>query len=141
MANPIRLSDELIKKAEKEAKSNFRTAPKQIELWASIGQEVESIMTPVDLAALINGEITIQLIRKDSTPISMAQVFNNIEADRKAGALPNKLVSGDTWYEESKAYPEYLIRVSPQGKELGTFKNGRFVVLVPAKKPTGNRKK
>jgi len=131
MASPIRLSDELLKVAEKHGKSNFRSAPKQIELWAHIGQEVESNMTPADLAALANGEVEIRIIRKESPPVGMDDVFNAIDEDRRTGVLSEKVVQSKIWYEESKEHPHLLIRVDSGKRELGLFENGVFTVCDP----------
>jgi hypothetical protein len=135
MANPLRLSSNLIKDAEKQIKQSFRSVPKQIEFWASIGKEVESSMTPADVAALANGEIEIQILRKKSEPVDFEGVFTRIEADRAANTLVPKVLTGDVWYEESKEHPEMLVRVSTSGKrDVGIFKNGKFQVAKRLKK-------
>ena len=97
MANPMRLSNSLIKDAEKQTKQSFRSVPKQIEFWASIGKEVESSMTPADIAALANGEIEIKILRKKSEPVNFEDVFTGIEADRAANTLAQKVLTGEVW--------------------------------------------
>ena len=129
MANPIRLSEDLLEEAEKQTKQSFRSVPKQIEFWASIGKEVESSMTPADIVALANGEVEIKISRKKSEPVDFDKVFSDIEADRKSGKLSAKMVQGDVWYEESKEYPDLLVRVSNGKKELGKFKDGKFQAI------------
>lgn len=135
MANPMRLSRNLIKDAEKQTKQSLRSVPKQIEFWASIGKEVESSMTPADIAALANGEIEIKIFRKKSEPVKFEDVFTGIEAERAAGNLAPKVLTGDVWYEESKEHVDMLVRVSASGKrDVGFFKNGKFQVAKKLKK-------
>lgn len=135
MANPMRLSSELIKDAEKQTKRSLRSVPKQIEYWASIGKKVESSMTPADIAALANGEVEIKILRKKSEPVSFEDVFTGIEADRAASTLAAKVLTGDIWYEESKEHAGLLVRVSASGKrDVGTFKNGKFQIAKKLKK-------
>jgi hypothetical protein len=128
MSSPLRLSEKLLEKAEKYVKTSFRSVPKQIEFWANIGQEVESIMTPADLAALANGEVEVKIFRKRSLPVDMDEVFSAIEQDRRSGVLSSKVVRDNVWYEESKEHPGYLIRMNAaSGKRvLGNFEGGVF---------------
>lgn len=133
MANPIRLSEKLIEQAEKSCDSNFRTAPKQIEFWATIGKEVTQTLTPADLAALANGEVEVHLVRKKSAPVSMDAVFAEIENDRSNHSLHSKVVRENVWYEESPEHKGYLVRFdsSANRKDLGPFIDGKFRVQWP----------
>jgi UPF0288 family protein (methanogenesis marker protein 3) len=132
MANPIRLSDELLNLAEKQSKFSFRSVPKQIEFWALIGKEAEHKMTPADIAALVNGEIEIKVLRKKSNPVSFDEVLNEIESDRQNGLLKSKVVKDEIWYEESIEYPGFLARISSTGKkEIGLFIDGQFKLHKP----------
>lgn len=130
MATPLRISEKLVEKAEKQVRISLRSVPKQIEFWANIGQEIESALTPADLMALANGEAEVKLIRKTSVPIDMDLLFSNIEKERSAGSLSAKVLKDEVWYEESKDFPGYLVRVSSRtGKrEVGKFANGAFKV-------------
>ena len=129
MTSSVRIDDDLIKDAEDQGKICSRTMPKQIELWAQIGKKIELNMTPLDLAALIAGNLEVKLVRKKSLPVSMDSVLANIEADRATGALHAKVVQGNIWYEDSKTTPGVLIRRGPSREDLGKFVNGKFKVI------------
>lgn len=129
MANsPIRVSDDLIEQAEKQTKLSYRSLQKQIEFWAQIGKEVELNMTAADVAALVNGEAQIKILRKISEPVEFDGVFEELETNRKKGNLQSKIVKDKVWFEESIDYPGMLIRFNKGKKEIGTFKDGRFKV-------------
>ena len=130
MAIPLRLSEKLIEKARKEARSSMRSVPKQIEHWARIGQEVEPFLSTTDLTALANGEVKIQIVRKKSGPVDVDSVFSELEKDRSEGSLHSKVVQSKVWYEASKKKSGFLDRVSANGKrETGRFVDGIFKVL------------
>ena len=87
MSIPIRVSDELMEDAKQQIKMSLRSVTKQIEFWANIGKEAEMNMTPADIAALVNGEVEIKVLRKKSEPIDFENVFGEIESDRKSGKI------------------------------------------------------
>jgi hypothetical protein len=130
MATPLRLSEKLVEKAKKVARTSMRSAPKQVEHWAHIGQKVEPFLTSTDLTALANGEVEIRVVRKKSAPIEVDRVFDELEKDRSEGTLHSKIVQSKIWYEASKKKPGFLDRVSASGKrETGKFIDGLFKVL------------
>ncbi len=132
----LRISDELMKKAEKQVKVTYRSAPKQIELWATIGEKIEAIMTPADIAALSAGELEVKVVRKKSAPIDMDSVFLDLEKERQDGSLKDKVLKGPLWYQESIEHPGYLEQiVAASGKRtIGTFEKGEFRPKKPSKK-------
>ncbi|MEN0058337.1 MAG: hypothetical protein AAGB31_05845 [Bdellovibrio sp.] len=134
MSIPIRVSNELLEDAKKQIKMSYRSLTKQIEFWAQIGKEAEVNMTPADVAALVNGEIEIKVLRKKSEPIDFDKVFDDVEADRKAGTIKAKVLKDKIWYEENPKSPGTFFRMTNEGeKTLGKFLEGKFV-------PQKNRK-
>jgi len=67
-------------------------------------------------------------ISPKSKPVNVNEVFDEIENNRASGTLSSKVVKDEVWYEESKDNPGMLYRISVKGRELGTFKNGKFIV-------------
>lgn len=131
MSIPIRVSDELLEGAKQQIKMSLRSVTKQIEFWALIGKEAEINMTPADVAALVNGEVEIKVLRKKSNPVDFDDIFNEIESDRKSGVIRSKVVKDKVWYEEDDKNPGIFFRMTSEGeKSLGKFVNGKFV---PAK--------
>jgi hypothetical protein len=134
MSIPIRVSDELLEDAKQKIKMSYRSLTKQIEFWAQIGKEAEMNMTSADVAALVNGEVEIKVLRKKSEPIDFDNLFGEIESDRKAGSIKSKVIKDKVWYEESQNSPGLFVRINSEGeKVLGKFVSGKFV-------PDKNRK-
>ena len=52
MGMPVKLSDELVASARKEASSTDRSITGQIEHWAKIGRSVETVLRHQDVQAL-----------------------------------------------------------------------------------------
>lgn len=52
MGMPVKLSDELVQQARKEARSADRSITAQIEHWAKLGRSVESALRHEDVSAL-----------------------------------------------------------------------------------------
>ena len=52
MGMPVKLSDELVASARKEAASTDRSITGQIEHWAKIGRSVETVLRHQDVQAL-----------------------------------------------------------------------------------------
>ena len=128
MSIPIRVSDELMEDAKQQVKMSLRSVTKQIEFWANIGKEAEMNMTPADIAALVNGEVEIKVLRKKSEPIDFENVFSEIESDRKSGKIKEKVIKDNIWYEENNKIPGMFFRMTKEGgKTLGKFVDGKFV--------------
>lgn len=128
MSIPIRVSDELMEDAKQQIKMSLRSVTKQIEFWANIGKEAEMNMTPADIAALVNGEVEIKVLRKKSEPIDFENVFGEIESDRKSGKIKEKVIKDNIWYEENNKIPGMFFRMTKEGgKTLGKFVDGKFV--------------
>ncbi len=128
MSIPIRVSDELMEDAKQQIKMSLRSVTKQIEFWANIGKEAEMNMTPADIAALVNGEVEIKVLRKKSEPIDFENVFSEIESDRKSGKIKEKVIKDNIWYEENNKIPGMFFRMTKEGgKTLGKFVDGKFV--------------
>lgn len=128
MSIPIRVSDELMEDAKQQIKMSLRSVTKQIEFWANIGKEAEMNMTPADVAALVNGEVEIKVLRKKSEPVDFDSVFGEIESDRKSGKIKDKVIKDNIWYEENSKNPGMFFRMTRDGgKTLGRFIDGKFV--------------
>lgn len=128
MSIPIRVSDELLEDAKQQIKMSYRSLTKQIEFWAQIGKEAEMNMTPADVAALVNGEVEIKVLRKKSEPVDFDSLFDEVESDRKAGIIKSKVIKDKIWYEENPKNPGMFFRVTSEGeKTLGKFSDGKFV--------------
>jgi ParD-like antitoxin of type II bacterial toxin-antitoxin system len=132
MAQPVKLSDELIETARTTADDADRSLAGQIEHWASIGRAVEGMLTSTDVHSLK---------RSNSAKEESADVLNQrtaivnalLAALRPATAvtLMGRIAKANpVRYGADPAFPGMLIRVDENGsKTPGRFVGRRFVPL------------
>ncbi|HEX4842410.1 MAG TPA: hypothetical protein VFV57_01970 [Limnobacter sp.] len=126
-ASPIRLQSALMENASVMGKLNHRSAAEQIEYWASIGQQVESLLNPQTLLELKAGLLQIRLEQVQTEAISPATVFANLAMQRSTGELPMAVASEGVRYQASTQHPGYLEKIDASGKiRVGQFENGKF---------------
>lgn len=131
MAGPLRLNNDLIVTAEKEAALQKRSVPRQIEYWAELGRAVESVLDPADVHAIKQGLKFIKVVTGDSSTLDSSKIFNTLEKDRKKGNLSEKVTSSSIYYEASEKRPGLIDRVDniTGRRETGRFINGEFKIL------------
>ena len=130
LKSALRLDPVLIQEAEIEALLHKRTTPKQIEYWAEIGKQVSELIEPADLIAVAQGLAQIEIKNKASYALDADQVFNRVEEERGGGYLSNNVTSSRVSYEATPDKPGLLVRINADGsKDIGHFKNGRFVKI------------
>lgn len=127
-SSPIRLDNNLVREADSVGKLYKRSTPRQIEYWAELGKVVEGSLNADDLIAIRQGLSLINVLPKDSQAVAAADVFADIEGDRKAGDLSQKVSVAAINYQASKAHPGMLDQIHSDGTiETGLFKDGKFV--------------
>ncbi|MCK5883966.1 MAG: hypothetical protein KAG61_09770 [Bacteriovoracaceae bacterium] len=128
----VRLNESLVESAERSSAILFRTAPKQIEYWASIGRKIESTLRPSEIAKIIDGSASVTTVEETSMEdFSLDAVNEDIEFKRSAGTLKKALVGSDFWYDISKEHEGYLERINSDGEvTVGKFSEGKFVTKV-----------
>lgn len=126
----IRLNSSLVESAEKSSSKLFRTAPKQIEFWATIGRKLESYLRPSDLAKIIEGSaIVVEVEERKIEDFSLDAVNEDIEFMRDSGTLKSELAGSEYWYDISASHKGYLERKNIDGEvTVGKFIDGKFVV-------------
>ncbi|HEX4916322.1 MAG TPA: hypothetical protein VFV43_00345 [Limnobacter sp.] len=126
-ASPVRLQSTLMENASVMGKLHHRSAAEQIEYWASIGQQVESVLNPQTLLELKAGLLQIRLEQVQTEAVSAATVFANLAMKRMAGELPKTVAPEGVRYQASTQHPGYLEKIDPSGKvKVGQFENGKF---------------
>ena len=129
MANPLRLSSELIAAAERSGAVYKRSVPKQIEYWAELGRGIERVVSMEDIIAVkenIKKIVFKPVLAKSADPDT---VFGSLEKKRNNGTLANEVTSAAVYYEASLEHPGLVDRVdSASGKRhAGHFRNGEFI--------------
>ena len=126
---PIRVDATVFGRARAAAKVHHRSTTGQLEYWADLGRRVEAHLGPMDVLHLMSGSAKLQVIARESTPVTTDAVVARIDAMREAGAL-HAVVAPDARfrYQASSAHPGYLERIDSDGnKEIGRFYDGDFV--------------
>ena len=131
MANPLRLSSELVEAAERESLIQKRSVPKQIEFWAALGKAVQNVIDYSDVIAVTQGLKKIIVEPIAAPAVSPADVFDRLERNRGNGSLARNVTTASIYYEASKSHPGMIDRVDSAAGErrTGIFQNGQFRVI------------
>lgn len=126
MGMPVKLSDELVASARKEAASTDRSITGQIEHWAKIGRSVETVLLHQDVQALKrspwNATLTVPARR------AVQAVLERLVNEKNRGTLASRLKAGRVIYQSDPAGSGLTERVSADGtRTLGRLVNRRFV--------------
>lgn len=128
MSMPIRLDQNLVRLAAAEAALNHRSTPRQIELWAELGQLIAGKISSEDLLALTQGLMELRAERIKNAPVDTDSLWRQLESDRRSGALAQGVKSNRIVYQAHPDHPGYLEEIKPDGsRRVGRFQNGRFV--------------
>ena len=130
----LRIDQDLVLQAEREARIQNRSKAKQLEYWAKLGKAISTELDITDAFAVSQGIKTIRLEiapSLQSITVDSDAVFNDLERDRAKGILADNVTSAKIYYEASVEHPGYLDRVnSSTGKrQTGLFEHGEFKVL------------
>ena len=122
---PIRLDKTLLAQAADEAERRKRTAPKQIEYWAELGQVLDGVLSREDAIRLRGG--LLRLAPRDAQPVAADDVFSDLEYARTEGRLPARVTRARIVYQASTRAPGYLEQQHPDGRVVvGQFLDGVF---------------
>ncbi len=131
MANPMRLSPELVEAAERESRVQKRSLPKQIEFWAVLGKAVQGVIDYSDVIAVTQGLKKIAVEPIESPTADPDDVFADLENSRKRRALAKDVTTAAVYYEASRSRPGMIDRVNSATGErrTGRFKQGKFQAI------------
>lgn len=124
--NAIRIDAALLRDAEAEAKLMHRSAPKQIEYWASIGRELEKLVDSEALLKVRLGLASLRLEVREAAPVTTDAVHDRLTALRESGELSRRIAPDGIAYEAS-GEPGLLYRVHNGQRERGRFVDGEFI--------------
>ena len=130
----LRIDQDLVLQAEREAGIQNRSKAKQLEYWAKLGQAISAKLDITDAFAVSQGIKTIRLEVSptlQSITVDPDVLFKDLERDRTKGVLADKVTTAKIYYEASVEHPGYLDRVnSGTGeRQTGLFEHGEFKVL------------
>lgn len=126
-SRPIRLDADLIAAAEVQGKADHRSAPSQIEFWASIGRRLAPILSPKDLLAIGQGLARISIETGPSVRVDPDAVFAAVAKHRNTPFVSTAANPASFQYESSQT-PGYIDKVGADGtRTTGKMVNGQFV--------------
>lgn len=123
----IRLNAELIEAAEVQGKALHRSAPSQIEFWASIGRRLAPVLSHKDILAIGQGLAHISVETEPSARVNPDAVFAAVAQDRN-NPFVSAVVSPALFQYEASQTPGYIDRIDTNGNRVtGNMVNGQFV--------------
>ena len=133
MGMPVKLSDELVNVARKEAAAAERSITAQIEHWAKLGQSVEAALRHEDPLAVKASEGKLAVaFPAPATRDAVYQLLRNI-AGADHAPLGKALRRGRTVYESDPSSIGGIIRIAPDGtRTRGRLQKRAFVRMVGA---------
>jgi len=122
---PVKLSDDLVTDAREEAKVADRSLTSQIEHWARLGRQVESILRHEDVVNLKRaGQGEFEL--PPFTRRNVLTILRRIASERQRRELATTIRAGRTVYQD--AGEGRIEKITPAGeKTRGRFVDRRFV--------------
>jgi hypothetical protein len=126
---PVKLSDDLVKLARKEAGAADRSITSQIEHWAKLGRAVESALGHVDVLALkvARGDLMSAFPGLPERQAAYA-VLQQVAATADRSELAQALRHGRAVYQSDPAGSGLIMRVDPNDhRTLGHLEKRRFV--------------
>lgn len=126
--SPLRLQEDLVKKATLVSKQMHRSVAQQIEYWADLGERVSRVVTPEMLMQLSSGLARIHVEAVKGNPVNPDAVFMAVDQARESGELANQVTTSKMKYQASENHPGMLERIDEFGNvQVGHFKHGEFV--------------
>jgi hypothetical protein len=132
---PVKLSDELLNVARKEAAAADRSITAQIEHWAKLGQSLEAALRHEDALAVkaSQGKLAVAF----PVPATRHAVYEFLRTVASAdhARLGQTLRRGRTVYESDPSGSGAIIRVAPSGRRTrGRLEKRAFVRTVAARR-------
>lgn len=123
----IRLDAALIEAAEVQGRALHRSAPSQIEFWASIGRRLAPVLSHKDLLAIGQGLAHITVETEPSPRVNPDVVFAAVVQHRTSPFVSTATTAAPFQYESSQTLG-YIDRVDVDGNRVtGKMINGQFV--------------
>jgi hypothetical protein len=132
-ASPVRLQDDLMRRAALAAARQHRSAAQQIEYWAALGQEVAALLDPDTLLDVKAGLARLRVEPVRTAPQDPESVFASLDAQRRSGSLVASVSTASVRYQACANRPGLLERIDSDGSvSAGTFAGGVFRPCEPA---------
>lgn len=126
-SSPVRLQDDLMRRAALVGGRHHRSAAQQIEYWAALGQEVAALLDPDALLDVKAGLARLRVEPVRAAPVAPESVFASLDAQRQSGGLTASVSTASVRYQSCPERPGLLERIDNDGnRTAGTFEGGMF---------------
>jgi hypothetical protein len=132
-ASPVRLQDDLMRRAALAGARHHRSAAQQIEYWAALGQDVAALLDPDLLLDVKAGLARLRVEPVRAAAVDPESVFACLDAQRRSGSLAASVSTASVRYQACPSQPGLLERINSAGSiSTGTFAGGVFRPCNPA---------
>lgn len=132
-ASPVRLQDELMRRAALAGALHHRSASQQIEYWAALGQDVAALLDPDLLLDVKAGLARLRVEPVRAAAVAPESVFACLDAQRQSGNLAASVSTASVRYQACPSRPGLLERIESDGSiSVGSFADGVFRPCDPA---------
>ena len=132
-ASPVRLQDELMRRAALAGARHHRSASQQIEYWAALGQAVAARLDPDLLLDVKAGLARLRVEPVRAAAVAPESVFASLEAQRQNGNLAASVSTASVRYQVCPSRPGLLEQIDRDGhRTVGCLADGVFRPWAPA---------
>ena len=127
----LRIDENLVIQAQRQAKVQHRSITGQVEYWATLGKAIATKLSTADAFAVTQGLKEIHLEPSRNFSIDPDTVRNDLEKDRAKGFAETPVTSGPFYFEASASHPGFLDKVDTLTgeRQTGRFQNGIFEAI------------
>lgn len=124
----LRIDENLVLQAQRQAKVQHRSLNGQLEYWATLGKAIASKISTADAFAVTQGIKEIRLVPVRDVAIDPQAVQKELERDRANGFSGKMITSAPFYFEASADHPGFLDKVHALSgeRQTGRFHNGTF---------------
>ncbi|MEE4166934.1 MAG: hypothetical protein V2I35_13105 [Desulfocapsaceae bacterium] len=127
----LRIDENLVVQAQRQAKLQRRSINGQVEYWAMLGKAIASKISAADAFAVTQGLKEIRLESTGNSSIDPETVLEELETDRAQGFSGKSFTSAPFYFEASAGHPGFLDKVNTVSgeRQTGRFQNGVFEAI------------
>jgi hypothetical protein len=127
----LRIDENLVLQAQRQAKVEHRSINGQVEYWATLGKAIASKISTAEAFAVTQGLKEIRLQPAGNISVDPEVVRNELEMDRAKGFSGKPVTSAPFYFEASVSRPGFLDKVDTVTgeRQTGRFQNGTFEAI------------